>query len=33
MPTDLDGLQQRKDLRLVLASPGFRLYRVVTPSR
>lgn len=33
MPTDLDGLQQRKDLRLERASPGFRLYRVVTPSR
>jgi hypothetical protein len=33
MPTDFDGLQQRTDLRLVRMGPGFRLYRVVTPSR
>ncbi len=32
MATDLDGLQQRRDLRLVRSEPGFRLYRVVTPA-
>lgn len=33
MPTDLDALQQRNDLRLERSGPGFRLYRVVTPAR
>ncbi len=33
MPTDLDALQQRRDLHLLQANPGFRLYRVVRRSQ
>jgi hypothetical protein len=33
MPTDLDALNGRADLRLVRDGPGFRVYRVVTPTQ